>query len=861
MGLQRPTGDPATVAPDARPPCDPRRVFVGRQEEMARLHHALRDARGGAGRITVIAGPAGIGKTCMAHEFAADARRTGAEVLVGRCLEAEGTPGYWPWIQVVRGWARARSAADVRRELRDTGPELARIVPDLRQLVPDLPETVAEASAPLTPAHARFRVFDAITQLLCRTAGDHLVVVVLEDVHWADPATLLLLQFLGREIATAPLVVVATYRPDEIEPAHPLVETLAELAREPHYERLHLGGLAEVHVRRFMETATGHVPDAALVRRIHRESGGNPLFVREMIEHLARTTAAAAIDDLPQGLREAIGRRVGRLPPDCRRVLTMAAVLGREFSVGLVGRLTGLATSGGSPRASSSDRLLAAVAAAANARLVDEVPGTVGRFRFEHALVRETLYRDLNPIERVRLHGEVATALEQASAHDDSALTELAYHAYQAAPAAGAARAVDYAMRAGARAMETYAYESAAEHYGHALELLRPGETTDDVRRCDALLGLGVACMQMGARDRAGPLLSEAIRLARGVGGQSPERAALSRRLAEAALTTIIEPETARPWLITLLEEALEGLPEGDSPLRVRILGRLAWEFYWTPNHTRREALSTEAIAMARRLNDPLTLAYALNARHYIIWGSADLDERLRIAREIMPLADRAGDPELSILGLSFSIADHLEAGDMTRVRTDVDLYHRRAAPHRLYAWLSPAYRGMLALLEGHFHDVEPCLREVLERGQRLREHAALHIYGGQMLVLRREQGRLEEMVDAIATPVEGPPVFQLGWRAALAFVHAELGRLDDAHAVFDECLGAVAATHQDMTWTTTIAFLAETCAALRDRAAATRLYDALLPFAGRNVGSGGLFYHGPVDYYLGLLATVEVGT
>jgi predicted ATPase len=331
-----------------RPKNQPHRPpLVGRERELALLRAGLDLGISGEGRVLLLAGEPGIGKTRTAEELAFEASKGGALVLWGRCHEAEWTPPYWPWVQVLRAYAQHRSADALRAEFGAGAADIAQLVPEVAVGLSDLPPL-----PPLALEQARFRAFDHVAAFLRRAAAARPLILVLDDLHWADPPSLLLLEFVARETRDVPLVVLGTYRDVEVGRQHPLARTLAELVRSGHTQRITLRGLSEVDVERLV-AADGVKPTAELVAAIHDETNGNPFFVHEV----ARLLASEAADDqaegdgranrrlpIPQSVREAIGRRLDRLSPECNDILATASAVGREFGLPVLARVSGRAS-------------------------------------------------------------------------------------------------------------------------------------------------------------------------------------------------------------------------------------------------------------------------------------------------------------------------------------------------------------------------------------------------------------------------------------------------------------------------------------------------------------------------------------
>ena len=466
----------------------PRSALVGRERELAELVEGLDDAVAGRGRLFLLVGEPGIGKSRLAEELIAHARAREARILVGRCWEAGGAPAYWPWVQSLRSYVRDTDADTLRSQLREGAADVAQLLPELRDLLPDL-----APARPLESEGARFRLFDSMTAFLKSAAAARPLVLVLDDLHAADEPSLLLLQFVARELGDSRLLIVGAYRDVDPTPADPLTATLTELAREPVTRQLALAGLGEEDVVHFIELAAPGRPGAELAPAVHAETEGNPLFVGEIVRLLAEenrledpVTAPLAI---PQSVREVIGRRLRNLSDACNRLLTLASVLGREFDLDALASVSGL----------SPGEILELLDEAMETRVVSEVPGAIGRMRFAHALIRDTAYHGLTRSGRVQLHREVGEALEALYAPDlDPHLPELAHHYFESAAGGNGQKAVDYARRAGSLAIDLLAYEEAVRLYEMALEALGLDGAASAQLRCELLLDLGEAQSRAG---------------------------------------------------------------------------------------------------------------------------------------------------------------------------------------------------------------------------------------------------------------------------------------------------------------------------------------------------------------------------
>ena len=826
-------------------------AFVGREHEVAVLRTALDAALSGHGRIVLLGGEPGIGKTRTAEELATYAQLRDVQVLWGRCYEGEGAPAFWPWVQVIRAWVGQRDARDLLADMGPGAADIAQVVSVLRERLPDLPAPPA-----LEPEHARFRLFDSVTTFLKSATVRTPIMLVLDDLHWADGPSLRLLEFLAREIEGARLLVIGTFRDAEVGGREGLARTLAEFARSPGSERLALRGLDEGEVARFIEATAGLRPPDALVAAVFRETEGNPFFMTEVMRLLVanrRLEHPEAVRswslDVPQGVREVVGRRMHTLSPETSHLLTLAAVIGREFRLDTLERLADL----------DADTVLERVEEAAVARVITEVTGTVGHYRFAHALIRETLYEGLIAARRARLHRRIGEVLEaEYAGREERHANELAHHFFQGiAGGADPQTAIRYAVQAAERAVAMVAYEEGARLYELALQALELAPTPDAAERGGLLLALGEAQTRAGDGPGARDTFTRAAEAAR--------RGGSHERLARAALGF------AGPWgtagmtdesVVRLLEEALAVVGDGDGALRARLLARLAVELVWTGARERRLALSADAVAMARRLGDARALAFALYGRHWALLGPDRLEERLAVASELVEIAEQAGEKETALHGRTQRIQNLVELGDIAAVDEELARQARLAGELRqpLYLWYAALIRAMRAGLEGHFADGERLAYEALLIGQRIRERDAMQLFGAQTFPLADAQGKFEQLEAGLGPltmmVAENPAV--PAWRGALAYIYCRLGREAEARAEF-ELLAAndFRDIAGNMEWLVCINTLGLVCAMLSDTRRAATLYALLLPYAHRNVSAGGaLTCFGSASRALGLLAT-----
>jgi tetratricopeptide (TPR) repeat protein len=819
-------------------------LYVGREQELDELCGAVDRAVAGSGEVVFITGDPGIGKTRLAEQVVAYAHMRDAEALWGRCYEGDGAPPYWPWVQIIRAYVLGHDPDAVAAVMGVGAADIAQMESEVRRRLPNVVEPPR-----LDAEEARFRLFDSVTRFLVAASREQPLVVVLDDLHCADRSSLLLLEFLARELSSAHLLVVGTYRGVELHGGHHLTHTLAELVRVRPPARIALGGLTRSQVGRYMQIAADVTPDESLVAAVFDKSEGNPFFVAEIVRLLGAGDRPAHADpglaahlSIPAEVREVIGQRLERLSDACRGALTVAAVMGRDFHLRPLQRVVGL----------SPDELLEALDEAVSAQvIVETVPY---QYRFSHVLICDTLAEGVAAGSRIQLHSKIGAAIEEAFADRlDPWLSELAHHYLEAVPAGLLEKALQYATAAAEAASARLAHEEAARLYELALGALAVGAAQDE-RRCDLLLLLGDAHAGAGAIAQAREAFGLAAELARRL--SSPERlvrAALGIGGPRASFGVVDE------GLVELLEEALTVLGDRDATWRVRLLSRLAMELSFTRQQERRAALVEQAVAEARKLGDPLTLAYALNARHAELWGPANASERLALAGEVVELAERAGDRQLACEGRNHRVVALLETGDVAGAKAEIDAHARLAKELRqpFGLWQAAAWRCTMALLDGRFADGQALADEAFALGQRLRATDAEHCFAAQSLIAAMELGRLTELLDSLRELSERFP--KTNWRAAaIPFILSEIGHREQAAESFEAAAAdqGLTALPRDYQWLISVTALADACAFLGDARRAAELYGMLLPYAGQSVFMPeGWMCFGTVDRALGLLA------
>lgn len=732
--------------------------------------------------------------------------------------------------------------------------DLAGLVPEVAKLIP-----VSQPVVSLRGAQARFRLFDELTAVLKALSCKQPIVVALDDLHWADTSSLQLLQFVAREIGDAALLLIGTYRDIDLGPEHPFASTLGVLARVELSLRLRLVGLSEDEVAQVIALAAGRQPPPTLAAAVWKKSDGNPFFVTEIARLLSASADAASTNGkeptvpIPPTVREATALRLRSLPKASQLLLRLAAVIGRSFDLTLLmeAATTVLARR---PRTGFEARLAAALAAAVDQRLI--AAEEQGHFCFVHALTREAIYEQLSGRERIGFHHAVGAAMESlAGGSVDERAAELANHFSYIGKRSDVPRAIRYATLAARRAAHLYAYEEAAALYERALRLAERHASATE--RAALLLDLGHNQWKAGDFNRARATFVAAADIAR--------RAGDAQQLARAALGygggfRGFDVGVVEPVLVDLLEEALLGLHDVDGALRGQVLARLAVALYDVPgSFDRRNALSAEAVTVAQRHGDDDAHLGALYSRHWAIWGPDNLDDRFAAADAMVALAARTRDDEMGLHAHRFRFIDRVERADFAAADEDLErcgwLAEKLRQPY--YHWYVETFRAMRALASGPLDKAEEHIHRALAIGQRAQSRNVMPTFGAQMMKLRREQGRLSEVVPTLRDLVAQYPKVAV-WRCGLAYALSEVGHREEAGFHFDlVAADEFAALTRDCFWLVGVLIMADVCVFLEDRKRARPLYAQLRPYASRIATNVGAVCYGSTARGLGRLAAL----
>lgn len=826
-----------------------RTVFVGRDKETEELLAGLEDVAEGNGRLFVIDGEPGIGKTRLGEELTVHARKRGVLPLWSRCWKESQAPAYWPWVQLVRACLRAAEGSEIVSLAESAISDIAQVLPEACESGFEVRGRRDEASG--DPEQARFRLFDAVLALFRLASSARPLMLVMDDLGAADRASLLLLRFFARELHGCRILLVVTYRDAEVRGSPALAEAIGDLAREGTHIKLR--GLDAAQVGRLIEAQTGEHPGSETLEEVCRATGGNPFLVQSLAQNVP-LEALAAIEGgwpgvsrpmLASGLGAAIRAHLAPLSEHTRKLLIVAAVAGREFEAELLQRATNL----------SAKDLFEKLSEAEGYSLLAELPDAPGRYRFVHTLVRDALYDSVMGIERANLHNRIGEALQAMYGDSSQApFGELAHHFFEGARTGSCSRALDYAERAADRANAQSAFEEAARCYQMALAAMKMSGRVDERRRCELLLAMGEA--QNRSADYAGArdTFVRAAELATRLGNRDMlAHAALGYPGLQWGASTEANEESIR-----LLEGALRAFTDGDDPWRAMLMARLASELYYRPADAgRREKLATKAVEMARKVGDKRALLAILGHRDLTLSGPDTLDARLCNAQEMLQVADDIGSDIGRYMALLSRAIYYRHAGDLQRAEAEAEAMALVASMTGLPVcnWGVQCFAAYRALMQGRYAEGEEIGRECLNFAERIRGGDSDDLFWPAMIDVMREQGRLEEIEPMAAHTVHRRPTLP-AFRALHALINCGLGRMQLARMDFDLLAARnFADLPRDNTFLACAASLAQVCAELGDRRRAGQLLKMLSGYEELIAVFGPLGSFGSMARYLGMLA------
>ncbi|HTU16305.1 MAG TPA: AAA family ATPase [Solirubrobacterales bacterium] len=808
--------------------------MVGRGETLDRLRTELERAASGELRIALMSGEGGVGKTRLAAELAAS--RDDVTVLYGRCEPDEIRP-FRIWSGLLRTAMEQIDETDLFTVVGADGPVLSRILPELVRGMDVPPGPPADLES------ERQALFSSVLRMIGRLTAIKPMLIILDDLHWADRSTLLLLSSLAGDDPPKGVLALGIYRDTELPESSPLLETVANLQRHLPTARLKVDALDPEAVRHLIR---GRI-DENLAAALHDQTGGNPFFIEQIVRHLEETGQSDPAT-VPVEVREIIGRRVSRLPEGGPELLQRAALIGRDFDLDIL-----IATTG-----EDEDRVIELLDSAVLAGLLDESPTIPGRYSFVHALLRSTLSRELSLTRRTQVHRNIGEAIEQRYRNrPDKMIGELAWHFGQAGPAESD-RAVLYATRAGEQAEERLAYVEAVGFYEDAITACRSDEPVDLSVLAGLLLSQAEAEWRMGDLQRAGDTFFEAADAARESG--------VPELLARAAVGTNWGSWEAfdvdRNQHLALLQEALDAIGPKDGPLRAQLMAFLGHALYLGGTSTERaREMMLDARDMVRRLDDPATEFRVLSATVMLIWEPENRQDRFAYTLRMVELAETTDDPEdktealawRSVVAFNLGLRDQMDSDQARRAHVSRNLPQTKVA--------TAAMQAVRCFLEGHWLEGERLVNGSIASG--IPQSAAVASFDTLLFMVRALQGGLGDHVERLREKAEMTddwetwPVWRLG--LLLGMIHA--GQIDEARRELElpgrdglDGYGGRHVTKLPYCGMATMLFFE-----LDDAERAGQLAELMMPWTGEWTifgPTGGTY--GPVDLLLGEMLIVS---
>ena len=842
----------ATIPLPGRLSTAPNVGVVGRSAEAESISAALkRVTSGGPREVVVVSGEAGLGKTTLVAELSRHSFNAGACVLFGHCEEDLATP-YQLFAEVLGHFVTHAPEEQLRAHVDVYGSELARLVPALASRIRDLPPSKSTDTD-----SERFLLFAAVVGLLSEVSQDQLVVIVLDDLQWADKGSLMLLRHVVGSDVPMRLLVLGTYRDSELSASHALVDTLAALRRMDGVSRIELTGLDDTGVMALMESAAGHELDdeaVGLAHAIYRETDGNPFFVSEVLRNLVETGAIRQDADgrwktevtldvraLPDSVREVIGARVLRLGKEAGRILSVAAVIGRDFDLNLLAAATN----------TEQDDVLDVLDAAGTVSLVRELTDAPGHFSFAHALIQRTLYEDLGPTRGARAHRHVAEALEElCGGTPGTRVGELARHWFSATQPIDLTKAIGYSQLAGDAALLALAPGDALRYYSQALDLCSQASDVDPLLAIDLGIGLGTAQRQTGDPAYRDTLLHAANQAA--VLGDTDRLVQAVLANNRGFLSNLFGIDTEK---VNALELAQRQLPV-DHRDRALALALLCQELTIGSSLERRQALADEAIAIAETSGDDATMVRVLNAVMHPLGVPHLIEQSLRWSDEALVRSQRLGDPVLLFWTLAYRVYYTTNAGNLDERDRCLDMVETLADQlnQPILDWSSGFLAAAKAQIAGDNDLADQLARLAYEIGTESGQADALLVYSGLAVAIGFQRGSVTEWIrvyEQLATDTTG-----LILAPGLAAMHAREGNLDEARRLLDRLSADGFDIPLDFLWLSCIVACAAAAMELGDQPSAMILYGELAPFADM-LPCNGAASAGPVSFHLGGLAMV----
>jgi class 3 adenylate cyclase len=827
---------------------------IGRENELAMLKAAAKRVASGEGReLVLIAGEPGQGKTTLVSEMARHCHEHGMTVLLGRCDEEVGAP-YRPFGEALSHFVAYADEELLRLHVASHGGELARMVPALRQRLGELP--------PLQTTDAdteRYLLYAAVVGLL--TSAESTIVLVLDDLHWADKPSLQLLRHVVANSSSTRLLILCNYRDAELSGSHPLNEALAALHREPAgVSTIDLKGLDDTGVVTFVESAAGHELDEAgvgLAHELYRETDGNPFFVYEILRHLSESGAivqdelgrwVVAAEDghltLPHSVRAVIGTRVSRLGGEATKVLSIASVIGRDFDLDLLARATEC----------SEDDLLDILDAATAVALLREVADEPGHYSFSHALIQHTLYQDLGGTRRARAHHRVARSLEEICGDDPGdRVGELAHHWANATQPVDADKAIFYARQAGESALEALAPDEAVRLFTQALRLFDQQRDPDPRVRVDLLIALGNAQRQAGIAAFRETLLDAAHRARQLDDTDRLVAAALANNRGIASDVRELDSEK-----VAILELALERLAK-DSPERALLLATLCTELSFHASFERCLALGEEALAIADASDHDAIVVGVSNTVMNPLSVPELVPQFFVRTADCLQRAERLGDPALLTRSAAWRALTAIRMGDINECDRSMAIADSaaRQLDQPYLNWTISNLRAIRALVSGNADEAERIASDAVQLGTDSGLPDSFTMFGPQAFGVAQQRGTLADLIPLIEESEEHSSAVAELADAGLTYAHATCNHTDEVLERLEALAKRDYKVSRNTLWLAAMICYAEAVILSANTRHAEHLLELIEPFGDQWSTAGIVGLQGPASCTLGGLATV----
>jgi len=826
----------------------PPTIMVGRESEKQSLIEAYEEARQGRGNIALIRGEPGIGKSCLASTFAEEVKGESTWVVYGQCHETLGSPPFWPWLQILRNLQITDDSL---------GLSPAAIFGDLAAAEKQQSKSSSLLSSGI--GSEQFLLFSKIANVLAQYASQRTLILVIDDLHWADKSSLLLLSHICRRLSQQAMLIIGTYRDIEITRKHPLFESLGDISRQATLRRIALKGLSEQDVSGYIQNTVSQTLPPEVLKSLYEKTDGNPLFVSEVARILQQENlgqiggqiAGQIAIEIPEGIQEAIGRRLNQLSLQCNELLPLAAVIGRKFSLPVLYQLLPDAEQMG---------LLETLEEAVSRGIIEQRSNTVAEFQFCHVLTRDILYDELSLAKKITLHNKVADALVQLRESDSEVSAgEIARHYYQAIQGGQSDAAVDYAIEAAEDAIKLAAYDEAREYYELAMDVFNLDDRRYAKRKAEVYYHIAECVHAVGSPTHK---TVDACLLVLDAARQSQQYEFFA---AAACRMAYVDQRPIKAGIgLKAIEEALTYLPEDDLVARADVLAYQAMSLCFNGRRGDAERSALEAQSVAQRCGDKLVLCNSLCMALLVLRGRPEkLSERVRLGEQAVELVNEITRNPVHVSHFlndprEWLILTCQEVGDMDRVKALIQQLEISVAEqysHRSH-YFSASAKANQALFDGHWQQAETLIEEANELGAGHLDQSSEGVYGVQMFLLNRELGRLPMVQGALKRMLANDN--KAVWAPGLLATYTELEMRDEARDIFEHlAANDFRPLGEGELFLTCLVYMIEACVELNDINRAAALHQRLAPYSGQMLPHATAINHGPADMYLGMMSSM----